>query len=144
MVTALAMTVASSERVDDFRVRVRCFLEQNLPVGWRGIGAIEDRNEADHLAAGGREVLFANGMLGVSWPPEYGGAGLSKIEQLILVEEFAKAGVPTMGYNDTFGIKMLGNTLLRWGTAEQKRRFLPRILSGEDRWCQGYSERGAG
>jgi len=49
-----------------------------------------------------------------------------------------------MGYNDTFSIKMLGGTLLRWGTEEQKRRILPRILSGEDRWCQGFSEPGSG
>jgi alkylation response protein AidB-like acyl-CoA dehydrogenase len=80
------------------------------------------------------------GLLGVSWPKEYGGAGLSKLEQVVLVEELARAGVPAMGYNDTFGIKMLGGTLLRWGTEEQKRHYLPRILSGEDRWCQGFSE----
>ena len=60
------------------------------------------------------------------------------------MEELARAGVPAMGYNDTFGIKMLGDTLLRWGTEAQKRRFLPRILSGEDRWCQGFSEPGSG
>jgi alkylation response protein AidB-like acyl-CoA dehydrogenase len=62
----------------------------------------------------------------------------------VLVEELARAGVPAMGYNDTFGIKMLGGTLLRWGTEEQKRYFLPRILSGEDLWCQGFSEPGSG
>ena len=62
----------------------------------------------------------------------------------MLVEELAQAGVPAMGYNDNFSIKMLGGTLLRWGTEEQKRRFLPRILSGEDLWCQGFSEPGAG
>ena len=60
------------------------------------------------------------------------------------MEELARAGVPAMGYNDTFGIKMLGGTLLRWGTEAQKRWFLPRILSGEDRWCQGFSEPGSG
>ena len=74
----------------------------------------------------------------------YGGAGLSRLEQVVLVEELARAGVPAMGYNDTFGIKMLGGTLLRWGTDAQKRWFLPRILSGEDRWCQGFSEPGSG
>ena len=67
-----------------------------------------------------------------------------KLEQVVLVEELARAGVPAMGYNDTFSIKMLGSTLLRWGTEEQKRRFLPRILCGEDRWCQGFSEPGSG
>ena len=75
---------------------------------------------------------------------EYGGAGLSRVEQVVLVEELARVGVPAMGYNDTFSIKMLGGTLLRWGTEPQKRWFLPRILSGEDRWCQGFSEPGSG
>ena len=63
---------------------------------------------------------------------------------MIIAEEFAKAGVPTGGPNDVFGIQMLGNTLLQWGTDEQKRHYLPRILSGEDTWCQGYCEPNAG
>jgi alkylation response protein AidB-like acyl-CoA dehydrogenase len=116
----------------------------NLPTDWQGIGSIADRAEADAFVTAWRGTLFANGFLGVSWPKEYGGAGLSKLEQVVLVEELARAGVPAMGFNDAFGIKMLGNTLLRWGTEEQKRRFLPRILSGEDLWCQGFSEPGAG
>ena len=63
---------------------------------------------------------------------------------MILVEEFTKAGVPTGSGNDVFGIQMVGNTLLQWGTDEQKAHFLPRILSGDDVWCQGYSEPNAG
>jgi alkylation response protein AidB-like acyl-CoA dehydrogenase len=66
------------------------------------------------------------------------------LEQVVLAEEFAHAGVPTGGPNDSFGIQLVGNTILRLGTPEQKAHFLPRILSGEDRWCQGYSEPGAG
>jgi hypothetical protein len=127
-----------------FRKRIRAFLDENLPEGWPGIGAIADRDAADAFVASWRSTLATNGLLGVSWPPEYGGAGLSKLEQVVLVEEFARAGVPAMGYNDTFGIKMLGGTLLHWGTEEQKRYYLPRILSGEDRWCQGFSEPGSG
>ena len=84
------------------------------------------------------------GVLGITVEEEYGGAGLSALEQVILAEEFARAGVPTGGPNDVFGIQMLGNTLLLMGTEEQKKYYLPRILSGEDTWCQGYSEPGAG
>jgi alkylation response protein AidB-like acyl-CoA dehydrogenase len=127
-----------------FRERIRALLADNLPADWQGIGAIADRDEADAFVEKWRATLAANGLLGVSWPKEYGGAGLTKIEQVVLVEELAKAGVPAMGYNDTFGIKMLGGTLLRWGTEHQKRSLLPRILSGEDRWCQGFSEPGSG
>jgi alkylation response protein AidB-like acyl-CoA dehydrogenase len=127
-----------------FRKRVREFLAEALPAGWRGLGAIDDRTEADSFVEEWRRTLAEHGLLGVSWPREYGGAGLTKLEQVVLVEELARAGVPAMGGNDNFSIKMVGNTLLRWGTEAQKRRFLPRILSGEDVWCQGYSEPGAG
>jgi alkylation response protein AidB-like acyl-CoA dehydrogenase len=127
-----------------FRKRVREFLADALPVGWRGLGAIADRAEADRFLDAWRRTLADHGFLGVSWPRDYGGAGLTKLEQVVLVEELARAGVPAMGGNDTFSIKMVGNTLLRWGTEAQKRHFLPRILSGDDVWCQGYSEPGAG
>ncbi|HEY2430484.1 MAG TPA: acyl-CoA dehydrogenase family protein, partial [Acidimicrobiales bacterium] len=138
------MDPSDSPEASAFRARVRAFLCDHLPAGWRGIGAIEERHDADAFVESWRATLAANGLLGVSWPVEYGGAGLSKGEQVVLVEELARAGVPAMGYNDTFGIKMLGGTLLRWGTEEQKKWYLPRILSGEDRWCQGFSEPGSG
>lgn len=133
-----------SDEAEAFRTQIRGILAANLPRDWDGIGAIADRDEADAFVEQWRATLAANGLLGVSWPVEYGGAGLTKLEQVVLVEELARAGVPAMGYNDTFGIKMLGGTLLRWGTEAQKRHFLPRILSGEDRWCQGFSEPGSG
>ena len=88
--------------------------------------------------------MYEAGYLAPGWPVEYGGAGLSPLEQVILSEEFTKAGVPSGGPNDVFGIQMLGNTLLLQGSDEQKAHYLPRILSGEDTWCQGYSEPNAG
>ena len=132
-----------SVEAEAFRQTVRAFLDEHLPADWPGIGALP-LEEALAFTERWRLTLHEHGFLGVSWPPEYGGAGLSKLEQVVLVEELARAGVPSMGPNDTFSIKMVGNTLLRWGTEDQKRRFLPRILSGEDRWCQGYSEPDAG
>ncbi|MGH9132415.1 MAG: acyl-CoA dehydrogenase family protein, partial [Ilumatobacteraceae bacterium] len=91
-----------------------------------------------------RKTLHQAGYLAPGWPVRYGGGGLSALEQVIIGEEFAKAGVPTGGPNDVFGIQMLGNTLQLWGTDEQKAHHLPRILSGADTWCQGYSEPNAG
>jgi alkylation response protein AidB-like acyl-CoA dehydrogenase len=126
-----------------FRARVRSFLDAQLPPGWSGLGALP-RPDAEAFVDRWRRVLYEHGLLGVSWPRQYGGAGLTPLEQVVLVEELARAGVPAMAPNDTFSIKMVGNTLVRWGTEAQRRRFLPRILSGEDRWCQGYSEPGAG
>jgi alkylation response protein AidB-like acyl-CoA dehydrogenase len=132
-----------SPQAEVFRVKVRAFLSENLPAGWPGIGALS-HEEADAFTESWRTTLYRHGFLGLSWPVEYGGAGMSKVEQVVLVEELARAGAPSMGPNDTFSLKMVGNTLLRWGTEEQKRRFLPRILTGEDRWCQGFSEPGNG
>ena len=129
---------------EDFRQRVRDFLARELPPEWRGLGSVANRAEADRFVETWRATLAKHGFLGVQWPEEYGGAGLTKLEQVVLVEELARAGVPAMGHNDVMGLKMLGNTILRWGTEEQKRHFLPRILSGEDRWCQGFSEPDAG
>ena len=82
--------------------------------------------------------------MAISWPKEYGGGGLSVIEQAVLAEEFSRGGAPERDENDMFGIDLLGNTLIALGTEEQKKHFLPRILSGEDRWCQGFSEPEAG
>src|SRR4051812_37057608 len=104
-----------SAEAEKFREQARAFLEGNLPPDWQGVGAIADRDEADAFVQKWRDTLAANGLVAVSWPKEYGGAGLSKVEQVVLVEELARAGVPAMGYNDTFSVKMLGGTLLRWG-----------------------------
>ncbi|MEU7811683.1 acyl-CoA dehydrogenase family protein [Pseudonocardia sp. NPDC049154] len=129
---------------EEFRAEVRAILAEELPGVWRGLGALTDPKEADAFVARWRDVLARRRLLGVTWPEEYGARGLTKLHQVVLVEELAKAGVPVGGHNDTFGVKMVGNTLLLWGSDEQKSHFLPRILSGEDRWCQGYSEPGSG
>jgi alkylation response protein AidB-like acyl-CoA dehydrogenase len=79
---------------EDFRTRVRGLIRENLPSKWSGIGAIHDRGEADRFVESWRAVLASLGLLGVSWPTRYGGAGLSKLEQVVLVEELARVGVP--------------------------------------------------
>jgi alkylation response protein AidB-like acyl-CoA dehydrogenase len=126
-----------------YRDKVKTFLSENLPAGWGGIGQL-DGIELEVFVGQWRKTLHASGYLAPNWPAEYGGGGLSALEQVILAEEFAKAGAPMGGPNDVFGIQMLGNTILRWGTEEQKKHYLPRILSGDDTWCQGYSEPNAG
>ena len=126
-----------------YREKVRAFLGEKLPAGFTGIGSLEG-DALVEFTTEWRTTLYEAGYLAPGWPEEYGGAGLSALEQVILAEEFARAGVPTGGPNDVFGIQMLGNTLLLMGTEEQKKYYLPRILSGEDTWCQGYSEPNAG
>lgn len=132
-----------SPEAERYRDAVRSFLAASLPPGWRGIGQL-DGDELTAFVDEWRVVLAKGGYLAPGWPVEYGGGGMSALEQVIIAEEFAKAGAPMGGPNDVFGIQMLGNTLLRWGTDDQKATYLPRILSGDDRWCQGYSEPNAG
>ena len=128
---------------DAYREKVQAFLAEHLPAGWTGIGALS-REDAQAFTTEWRAVLRDHGYLASSWPEAYGGPGLTALEQVILAEEFQRAGVPLGGTNDVFSIQMVGNTILQWGTDEQKRHFIPRILSGEDVWCQGYSEPNAG
>src|SRR6476661_4855472 len=132
-----------SPEADALREKVQAFLAERLPSNWAGAGKL-DHEALARFTRDWRATLYEHGYLALSWPAEYGGGGLSALEQVIVAEEFAKAGVPSGDSNDGFGIQMLGNTLLNWGTDEQKQHYLPRILSGEDVWCQGYSEPNSG
>jgi hypothetical protein len=132
-----------TREAEEYREKVQAFLAEKLPADWHGLGRLE--GDAIHtFVTEWRKTLHGAGYLAPGWPVEYGGGGLSALEQVIIAEEFARAGVPTGGPNDVFGIQMLGNTLLLRGTDEQKAYHLPRILSGADTWCQGYSEPNAG
>jgi alkylation response protein AidB-like acyl-CoA dehydrogenase len=126
-----------------FRAEVRAFLSEQLPADWRGLGALE-RDEAEEFSNRWRRTLAEHRMIGITWPVEFGGRGLGKLHQVVLAQEFAKAGVPIYRVADTTSIKMLGNTLLAWGTPEQQAKYMPGIVSGEATWVQGYSEPEAG
>jgi alkylation response protein AidB-like acyl-CoA dehydrogenase len=126
-----------------FRSSMREFLRANLPAGWTGLGGLPS-DEVLPFLQHWRKVLHGNGLLAPFWPATYGGGGLTHVETVIQVEEFARAGAPTGGPNDVFNIGMIGNTILEWGTEEQKRHYIPRLLSGDDVWCQGFSEPDAG
>ncbi len=131
--------------LERFRAEVRSVLADELPPGWHGIGAIPDAAATAAFVREWRATLYRRGLLGVAWPVEYGGRGLSKLHQVVLVEELTRHGVPFGRLpQDATGLKMLGNTLLRWGTDAQKEELLPALLSGERRYCQGFSEPAAG
>jgi alkylation response protein AidB-like acyl-CoA dehydrogenase len=131
--------------VEGFRAEVKGVLAEELPEAWSGLGAIADAEATTAFVKNWRRTLYRRGLLGVAWPVEYGGRGLTKLHQVVLVEELTKAGLP-FGEQpaDSTGVKMLGNTLLHYGTDAQKAAILPGLLSGEQRWCQGFSEPGAG
>jgi alkylation response protein AidB-like acyl-CoA dehydrogenase len=136
--------------LEAFRAETRAWLEANCPAGMR----TPMRGEKD-LCWGGRHFQFQSdaqkqwlavmaerGWTVPDWPKEYGGGGLSPAETKILKEEMRDLGCrPPL---TSFGISMLGPALLKYGNEEQKKRFLTEIARGEIRWCQGYSEPGAG
>src|SRR5215216_3076364 len=132
-----------------FRADVREFIERQLPASFRtrapewgmfntsrahGAPPQEDQRAW-------RKALSARGWIAPAWPKEYGGGGLSVTEQFVFNEEMAEARAPGAG---GIAVGWAGPTILTHGTDEQRRRFLPGILSGEETWCQGFSEPGAG
>ncbi|MFN5603288.1 MAG: acyl-CoA dehydrogenase family protein, partial [Actinomycetes bacterium] len=86
--------------------------------------------------------LFAGGWICATWPKEYGGKGLTTMQGVVLSEEFARLKAPLRA--DFFGDTLVGPTILQWGTEEQKKEFLPNILNGKTRWCQGFSDPNSG
>jgi len=128
-----------------FRAEVRAWLETNL-VGefaeLKGLGGPgKDLEGHDERLAWDRH-LAAHGWTCIGWPTEYGGRGLSLMQQVIFHEEYARANAPARVNH--LGEELLGPTLIAFGTEEQKARFLPKIRAVEELWCQGYSEPGAG
>jgi len=123
-----------------FRREVRDFLESKLPpeIAYKTkIGQGLSKTEVEHWQA----ILSARGWLAPHWPVEYGGAGWSVVERFIYEQEAALAHAPAP---IAFGLHMLAPVLIKYGSEEQKRYWLGRMLRGEDWWCQGYSEPGAG
>lgn len=122
-----------------FQMRVREFLERHLPEDLRH-RALVGRIEADDTRRWQR-ILHSQGLGAIHWPVQFGGLAASPIKQYIFEVECALAGAPPqLG----FGLRMLGPVLMKFGSAEHQQFYLPRILSGEHWWCQGYSEPGSG
>jgi acyl-CoA dehydrogenase len=139
-----------SEDLDQFRATTRAWLEENCPTAMR-----EPVRSDKETTWGGRNPYYAHpdqkvwldrmaarGWTVPDWPTEYGGGGLSPAETKILREELKR--ISARNPLNSFGISMLGPALLKYGTEEQKLEHLPKIARGEIRWCQGYSEPGAG
>jgi len=128
-----------------FRDEVRAWLRGNMPREWTArLAASSDvpRAEAYDLLRDWQRRLHAAGFIGLTWPREYGGRGLTFMEEMILAEEMALAKAPPV--LNILGIGMAGPTIIAYGTEEQKKRYLPKILSADEIWCQGYSEPNAG
>ena len=138
------------EALEKFRQETRAWLEENCPPSMRTPMASEDET-----VWGGRNAKYKNpeaklwldrmasrGWTAPTWPKEYGGGGLTKEENLVLQQELRR--IKARPALSSFGIWMLGPALLEFANEEQKKEHLPKIVRGEIRWCQGYSEPGAG
>ena len=135
------------ESADDrtFRAEVRSFLEDGLGgefAAVRGRGGPGDEGAMFAERQAWERHLGAHGWTCVGWPKEHGGRGLSLRQQVVYHEEYARARAP--GRLGIIGEGLLGPTVIAFGSPEQQRRFLPPIVAGEELWCQGYSEPGAG
>ena len=125
-----------------FRDEFRAWLAENVPAEWAGGGGSEDRAEYIEYLRAWQRRLYDGGWAGISWPKAYGGRGATLMEQAIFQEELARANAPQLV--GTIGLSLVGPTIIALGTDEQKARYLPKILSGEEIWCQGFSEPNAG
>ena len=125
-----------------FRAEIRNWLQENLPKGWFDKGFEMSNDERKKFNDEWPSKLFQGGWICATWPKEYGGKGLTTMQGVVLAEEFANAKAPMRA--DFFGDTLVGPTLLQWGTEEQKKEFLPQILNGKMRWCQGFSEPNSG
>jgi alkylation response protein AidB-like acyl-CoA dehydrogenase len=133
------MDLSDTREEAAFRERARAWLQENLPRGIanRGFALAIDEDSVRVLTDWQRR-LWEAGYVGLSWPKEYGGQGASMIESAIFNEEMARVRAPAP--LNELGLSMGGPTILEHGTEDQKRRFLPKILSCEEVWCQGFSE----
>ena len=136
------MDLTYPPEAEEFRQEIRQWLEDNLPEGWGTPGFSMTKDERRAFNDEWVQKLRDGGWICASWPTEYGGKGLSLLQQVVLNEEFARAQAPLRA--DFFGDTLVGPTILQWGTEEQKQQFIPGILKGTIAWCQGFSEPDAG
>jgi alkylation response protein AidB-like acyl-CoA dehydrogenase len=128
------MDLSYTPEEEAFRAKVRKWLQENVPV--------HDQNRTLDSARAWQRKLHEGGFLGAAWPKEYGGAGLSEMEQAILNEEMVRARAPQA--INQMAIWWVGPALMKYGTEEQKKRFIPKILTCEEIWATGYSEPSSG
>lgn len=130
---------------EEFRADAKSWLAENLVgefASLKGRGGPGDEEVGFEIRERWEKVLGAAGWIGLGWPTEFGGRNATVGQQIIWAEEYARAQAP--GRVNHMGENLLGPTLIEHGTKEQCERFLPPILSGDERWCQGYSEPNAG
>lgn len=134
------MNLTFTEEEEAFRRHVREWIEQAMPEDMRR-KAKGDGHFTPEDSAVWHKILYEKGWAAPHWPKEHGGTGWDAAKRFIFTEEMELSGAPQLS---VFGLSMVGPLIISFGTDEQKKRFLPKILSGDEFWCQGYSEPNAG
>jgi alkylation response protein AidB-like acyl-CoA dehydrogenase len=142
------MDFTFTQEQEAFRARLRTWLERNkAEVFGRDSDPMADREEGSdsrwQKMLEWHRRLYSAGYAALHWPKEWGGGGAGLVEQVVYQDEVLRLGLPLYGANQ-LALDRIGFTLMAFGTEEQKRRFLPKMLTAEEIWCQGYSEPGAG
>ena len=134
------MELSFSHEDMEFREQVKAFLNSHIPTKAAKSVSLGLPVNPDDVREW-QKILYKKGWGASSWPVEFGGTGWSATQQYIFEEECSLANAPLQ---PPFGLKMVAPVIMAFGSPEQKAKFLPKIISGEDWWCQGYSEPGAG
>jgi len=134
------MDLSFSAEEIEFRQKVRAWIAEAMPPHIREKAQNDAHFEHDEIMEW-HKILYRQGWVAPHWPAEVGGAGLDVNRRFILTEELELAGTPSLS---PFGLMMVGPLLIQFGNEAQKKRYLPKILAGEEVWCQGYSEPNAG
>jgi alkylation response protein AidB-like acyl-CoA dehydrogenase len=134
------MDLSFSPEEIKFRQEAREWIQSAMPPAIRAKAAVDGSFDHDEQMDW-HKILYKKGWVAPHWPKEVGGPGLDVAQRFILSEELELAGAPTLS---PFGLGMVGPLIIQFGSKAQKERFLPKILSGEEVWCQGYSEPNAG
>ena len=138
------MDFSFTEQEEAFRAELQSWLHENLPAGWlEGNRQLpEDEGAYKQFLKDWQYKLYAGGWAAIAWPKQYGGREASLVEEIIYHQEMAKVSAPpSVNY---VGLHMVAPTLMQIGTAEQKEKYIEKIATAEEIWCQGYSEPNAG
>lgn len=134
------MDLSFTPEEEKFRAEVRAFLETAMPPDMKAKADVDGHFSMPEMMEW-QKILYRKGWVAPHWPKELGGTGWTAAQRFIFGEEVEKIGAPILS---PFGLSMVGPVIIHFGTDAQKQRFLPKILSGEEVWCQGYSEPDAG
>ncbi|MGE7780259.1 acyl-CoA dehydrogenase family protein [Peribacillus sp. NPDC097264] len=138
------MDFSFSAKEEEFRHELRMWLEQNLPEGWLNGSSQVSKDESEYAAflRDWQRKLYEGGWAGIAWPKKYGGREATLMEEIVYQQEMVRVKAPPLV--NYVGLNMVAPTLMQIGTEEQKEKYIQRILTGEEVWCQGYSEPNAG